>query len=110
MARLLPCYLHTLRKQWGLSQPELAHLLGISTSALCKVETLARRPSAQFLLGAEIVFGHAACETFPGIYGAAEREIVARARALHDALAHDGAARQKLRLLAEIIERAETRD
>lgn len=109
MSRLLQSYLHTLRKQWGLSQPELAGLLGISPSALCKVETLARRPSANLIVGAEIIFALPGEEIFPAAYREIGDAILNRARAECERLEllTDPISLQRLRLLTEIIERGE---
>ena len=108
MPHLLPSYLHTLRKQWGLSQPDLASLLGVTGSALCRFENLSRRPSAELILGAEVIFGHSAKDVFPGFYHEVERDIVDRAHIQYKSLESktDDTAREKLRLLTEIIERA----
>jgi transcriptional regulator with XRE-family HTH domain len=108
MPHRLPSYLHTLRKQRGLSQPDLASLLGVTGSALCRFENLSRRPTAELVIAAEVIFGHGPKDVFPGFYRNIERTIVDRARAQHDRLESktDPAARVKLRLLAEIIERA----
>ena len=86
MSHLLPSYLHTLRKQWGLSQPDLASLLGITASALCRFENLSRRPTAELIIGAEVIFGHGAKEVFPALYRDIERDIVNRAKARHKRL------------------------
>jgi transcriptional regulator with XRE-family HTH domain len=109
MSRLLPSYLHTLRKQWGLSQPDLAALFDVSGSAMSRFENLSRRPTVELVIGAEVVFGHTAKEVFPALYKEIEHSIVDRARVLRDGLETktDPATRQKLRLLSEIIERAE---
>ncbi len=109
MPRLLPSYLHTLRKQWGLTQPELASLLDISASSLCRFENLSRRPTAQLLIASEVLFGHGAKEVFPGFYLATQTKIIERSRPLYQELEaqSDPAAREKLRLLVELYERAE---
>ena len=108
MSHLLSSYLHTLRKQWGLSQPDLASLLGITASALCRFENLSRRPTAELIIGAEVIFGHGAKEVFPALYRDIERDIVNRAKARHKRLDSktDPTTREQLRLLTEIIERA----
>lgn len=95
--------------QWGLSQAELAHLLGIDETALCKVETQARRPSLTLMLGVEVVFGHPAKEIFPKEYEKVEDDIMARAKALYAELetSTDDTAREKLRLLTEMIDRSD---
>jgi len=108
MSHRLPSYLHTLRKQWGLSQPELAALLGLTGSALSRFENRSRRPSAELIIGAEVLFGHCAKDVFPGFYRAIERKIVERASAEHKRLEgqSDANTSQKLRFLAEVIERS----
>lgn len=108
MSHLLPSYLHTLRKQWGLSQPDLAALLGVTGSALCRFENLSRRPTAELIIATEVIFGHGAKDVFPAFYRDIERVIVDRARTQHKRLESetDPAVREKLRLLTEVIERA----
>jgi len=107
MSRHLPSYLKPLRVQRGLSQPELAQLLGISASLLSKVESLARRPTARVILPAEIVFGLSAREIFPGAYSDIEKEVGQRARSLRGQLKHrsDPASMEKKGLLKVIAKR-----
>ena len=108
MSHRLPSYLHTLRKQWGLSQPELAALLGLTGSALCRFENRSRRPTAELLIGAEVLFGHTSKEVFPGVYRTVERAIVARAQSEHKRLESSSAKGidLKRRFLTEINDRA----
>lgn len=107
MSRHLPSYLRTLRLQWGLSQSELANLLGISASLLSKVESLTRRPTARVILPAEIVFGLGPDEIFPGAYRGIEKDVGQRARALRQQLKHrsDWAALEKSRQLKAMLRR-----
>jgi transcriptional regulator with XRE-family HTH domain len=108
MSHLLPSYLHKLRKQRGLSQPDIASLLGITGSALSRFENLSRRPNARLIVGAEVIFGHGAKDVFPAFYRDIERSIVNRARTQYARLESkaDPASREKLRFLNEIVERA----
>jgi|ERR1700679_995920 len=108
MAHLLPSYLHTLRKRRGLSQPDLASLLGVTGSALSRFENRSRRPTAKLLIGAEVIFGQVPKDVFPAFYRNIERSIVERARARRANLeSQPGAAvSEKYRLLTEIIDRA----
>lgn len=107
MSRLLPSYLNTLRMQWGLSQPELAELLGIDPTLLSKLEALSRRPTARVVLAAEIVFGLPARDIFPGAYSDMAGGVMHRARALREQLAHQSgpAAAEKRRLLKDMVKR-----
>jgi transcriptional regulator with XRE-family HTH domain len=108
MSRLLPSYLHTLRKQWGLSQPDMAALFDVTGSAMSRFENLSRQPTVELVIGAEVIFGQSAKDVFPALYQDIERTIVDRARVLRDSLKSrtDPVARKKLRLLAEFIKRA----
>ncbi len=109
MPPLLPNYLRTLRMRWGLTQPELAGLLGITESALSKFETQALAPTKCLILGTEVIFGQTAREAFPALYAQTERNIMRRAAAFSERLEGNGgeAARNKLRLVEEMIERSE---
>lgn len=109
MSRHLPIYLHSLRKQWGLSQPELGQLFGIGATSLSKFETLARKPTINLLLGSEVIFGHPPRELFPKLYDEVEDKIMRRARSLYERFEGqtDKSALEKLRLLTEMIERAD---
>lgn len=106
MQHQLPCYLHTLRKQWGLSQPELAELLGIGASALSRYERQSRKPTAELIVAAEVVFGLCAKDIFPRFYHTIEQAVMRRARAMYARLEAntDPAVYEKLRLLDTILE------
>jgi len=109
MSGHLPSYLHTLRLQWGLSQPELADLLSISPSLLSKVESLDRRPTAHVILGASVVFGLQGREIFPTAFREIEDEVIERARAIIHDLEQRGDAshKDKIAHLKAVISRAE---
>lgn len=108
MPRLLPSYLHTLRKQWGLSQPDLAVLFDVTGSAMSRFENLSRQPTVELVIGAEVIFGQSAKEVFPALYQETARTLVERAQILRNSLKSqtDPVTRKKLRLLAEFIKRA----
>ncbi len=109
MAPLLPNYLRTLRMQWGLTQPELASLLGVTESALSKFETQALAPTKNLILGVEVIFGKSARDAFPALYAQTERNIMRCAATFSERLEanHDDAANKKRRLISEMIERVE---
>jgi transcriptional regulator with XRE-family HTH domain len=93
----------------GLTQPELAALLGVTVSALSKFETQALAPTKNLVLGIEVIFGKNAREAFPALYALTERNIMRRAAALSDALEcnDDALSKKKLQLLREVVERSE---
>jgi DNA-binding XRE family transcriptional regulator len=108
MSPLLPTYLKALRKRWCLTQVELAGLLGITESALCKVETLASQPSLHFVIGTEVIFGQGARQTFPALYANAERNIIRRAEVMSARFdgKQDQVSHTKRQLLGEMIDRS----
>jgi len=83
-------------------------LLGIGGSALCKFESLSRRPTIELAIGAEVMFGHPMKEVFPALYGEIEKAIVDRARRRRDRYKarRKPAPSTRLRALDEIIARA----
>jgi transcriptional regulator with XRE-family HTH domain len=83
----LPNYLRTYRKRAGLSQDEVAFLLGCRSGAkVSRYERLARRPSLETAFAYEAVFGVPARELFAGVYEKVEHEIRKRARILAEKL------------------------
>lgn len=108
MPRLLPSYLHTLRKQGGLSQPDMAALFDVTKSAMSRFENQSRQPTVELVIGAEVIFGKSAKEVFPALYQEIEQILLNRARILRDSLEakNDPVTRKKVRLLAEFIKRA----
>ena len=73
------------RKRHGLTQDEMAFLLGSKDgSAVSHVERGAREPSLRAALACEVMFGVPARELFPGIYEEVEQELKTRAQALSE--------------------------
>ena len=95
--------------QWGLTQPELASLLGITESALSKFETQALAPTKSLILAVEVVFGRGARQAFPALYAQTELTIMRRAAAFSARLEgrSDAASKKKLKLIADMIARSE---
>lgn len=112
MSPLLPNYLKTLRMHWGLSQPELAGLLGVTDTALSKFENLALAPTKNLIVGVQITFGRDARQAFPALYAQSERNIMKRAAAWSVELEKrgDAASKRKRKLLSEMIERSEPKN
>ena len=74
MKHTLPVYLRTYRRQAGLSQRELAGLIGCSDDgAVCRMERSHRRPSLATAMACEIVFGTSLRELFPDMYEEVEQ-------------------------------------
>lgn len=76
----LPNYLRAHRKRLGLTQDEVAHLLGTEGAAkMCRYEKFARTPSLETALACEVIFKRPARELFAGLYQKVERQVAARA-------------------------------
>ncbi len=83
MSSKLPNYLKTFRKRAGLTQDELAFLLGCKSGAkVSRYEQFKRQPSLQTAFAYEAVFGTPASELFAGLFQQAQQETKKRAQAL----------------------------
>ncbi len=83
MSHKLENYLRTYRKQSGLSQDEVAFLLGCQTGTkVSRYERFARKPSLETLFAYEVVFGAPVRELFAGAYQKVEKKILNRAQLL----------------------------
>ena len=82
-SRLLPNYLRSHRKRLGLSQDEVAFLLGVRSGAkVCRNERFAREPSLATALAYEVIFQRPASELLGGLYQEIEQQVAERAKAL----------------------------
>jgi transcriptional regulator with XRE-family HTH domain len=69
MSYKLENYLRTYRKRSGLSQDEMAFLLGCQNGTkVSRYERFARKPNLETLFAYEVVFGAPARELFAGVY------------------------------------------
>ena len=101
-------YLRTYRRRSGLSQDEIAQLLGTSSGTkVSRYENFARLPSVAGILRYEIIFNQPASKLFAGAYEAAHRDVRARAKRLAKTLtAKSGNPRtaRKLQILRTIVD------
>jgi transcriptional regulator with XRE-family HTH domain len=105
----IQCYLRTHRKKWGLSQRELARLIGTKDGAtISRLERLRRSPGIQAAFAIEILFGLSLREMFPGAFSKVEDGLMRRAYELHEELQGDSSpsTRIKLDLLESAMKRA----
>jgi transcriptional regulator with XRE-family HTH domain len=83
MVTSLDNYLRTYRKRFGLSQREMAFLLGCASGAkISRYERNARRPSLETLLAYERIFDVSIRELFAGVYEKVAAITEKRARVL----------------------------
>lgn len=106
----LPTYLRTYRKRAGLSQREVAFLIGtVSSTTVSRHESARRAPSLADALFYEALFGVPASALFPRMYEHARSRLEARAIALLGRLAHEAtdetAKRPKQAFLRELVRR-----
>jgi transcriptional regulator with XRE-family HTH domain len=112
MASNVPSYLRTYRRRSGLTQAEVAFLLGTTSGAkMSRYERLSRRPNLQTALGLQAIFGLATKEILPRLFVAVERRIIARAHLLSRQLkqrADSSRTRRKLTFLSAFIAQRES--
>jgi transcriptional regulator with XRE-family HTH domain len=83
MAKRLHNYLRTYRKRTGLSQGEVAFLLGCYHGAkVSRYERHARQPGLETVFAYEVLFGVPARELFGGVFEKVEAITLKRARVL----------------------------
>lgn len=105
MSSKLTHYLRTYRKRSGLSQQEVAFLLGCRSGAkVSRYERFVREPSLRAAMACEVIFHAKLKELFAGIYEQAERNVAKRARMLVRRLAGHRKSEHKLAALNAIAE------
>jgi len=77
----LPNYLRANRKRLGVSQDDVACLLGArSGGKVCRYERGAREPSLRVALAYETIFKRPIRELFAGLHDEVKREVTAHAK------------------------------
>ena len=110
MDRRLKTYLRTFRRRWGLTQTELAFLIGIKSNTLVsRFEELKRTPNLAVAFACEIIFGTSPLELFPGLFDDAQDAVYLRANELYEELqgSSSKATRTKLDFLEGVLSRSE---
>jgi transcriptional regulator with XRE-family HTH domain len=105
-------YLRSYRLRWGLSQGELANLLGCKTAGvISRIEKKLRAPTLKIVMGCFVLFVTPAAEVFPDISGTVETDVMERVWELYEKVQGDPSrkTKTKIELLESIIERAERR-
>ncbi len=87
MSSKLQNYVRTHRRRAGLSQEDMALLLGCKSGAkISRYERFARQPSLETVFAYEAIFGVPARELFAGVYEQARAAIQSRVGALSESL------------------------
>ena len=109
MHKKIPSYMRTHRRKWGLTQKELAHLLGAkSGTQVSRLERLIRKPKLFIALACQVIFGELPHRLFPKLFSKVEESVMQRAYQLYKKLegSTSKAAKRKLELLNDVLHRA----
>jgi transcriptional regulator with XRE-family HTH domain len=110
MNREIKAFLRPLRRRFGLTQRELAFLIGAkSGTAISRIERLKRVPSLVGARALALVFGTRALELFPGLFSDVHEALRARVNELYEELQGNPSrtTRAKLDFLEEVLARLE---
>ena len=103
MPTKIPCYLRTLRREWGLTQQELAALLPkTKRMRVSLVERGKKPPKAAEILAYPLIFGLPPQRIFSRYSREIERAVVNRAAELGRELADEQATKRKHELLRRL--------
>lgn len=105
MSTKVPCYLRTLRREWGLTQKEVADLLPRTSRArVSLLERSCALPNGRELLALSMIFGVPPERIFPALCEATEDAVMRHAYSLYRHLDRTGSreARHKKKLLRRI--------
>ena len=113
MNNAIEIYLRTYRKRGGLTQSEVAFLLGLkSGQTVSRYERLDRRPSLETVFAFQVLFDVMPHELYPGLYQKVENLTRQRIQALIDQLEkelEEGTPSHKHDLLLQVLERTRPR-
>jgi hypothetical protein len=113
MSRKLTSYLHVRRRQWQLSQKELAFLFGYRTdSIVSRYECRERRVTLAIGFACSLIFGVEAKDLFPTLFEEVEDGVVRRLYELYNRLKAGKPSQKtnaKLQLLKQALSRTTKR-
>jgi transcriptional regulator with XRE-family HTH domain len=108
----LKIYLRTHRLKWGITQSDLAYLLGLKTgSVVSRIERVKRQPSVMVILACQVIFGLVPIELLPGLFGEVEDAVMRRVHKLNEKYKKNPLPKHKTKqlLLQDIVRRAAAR-
>ena len=109
MNHYAPCALRTHRRTWGLSQQELADILGFeSPTQVSRIEHGKRTPLLETALACSTLFGVSLYELFPQLAAEIEEKLVEKISRLREDDFHSTTPLElrKRELLDQALERA----
>jgi DNA-binding XRE family transcriptional regulator len=108
--RRLKAYLRPVRRQFGLTQRELAFLIGAKAgTTISRMERLKRAPSLMWARALALIFGTRALDLFPGVFSEIHEAVRDRVNELYEELQGNPskATRDKLDFLEDVLARLE---
>jgi transcriptional regulator with XRE-family HTH domain len=105
------CALRMHRRVWGLTQKELAKLLGLrSQGHMADVENSKCAPTVRSALACQVLFGIPPATMFPHLYDRVEERVVREVYERHEALSDTTSPKglRKRDLFAQALHRAST--
>ena len=109
MSKRVHCYLRTLRREWGLTQQELASLLPRGDrNRVSRVERGMDQPNAEEILSYRMIFGLTGQALFPTLHAETEETVMQGAYRLYKHLGRDRSpgALRKRELIDRMLARA----
>ncbi len=103
------CYLRTHRRVWGLTQPELASLIGLkSATQISRIENGKRAPKVEVALACQVLFGIPPSVMFPYVHTFVEERVMRNIYRFHLALSNTTnlSGLRKRELCALVLKRA----
>ena len=113
MDHRIKTYLRPLRRRWGITQKELAFLIGAKTGpAISRIEGGTRTPSRVTAFACALVFGATLPELFPEFSSEIREDVRRRANELYEELQGNPSkvTRLKLDFLEDVLARLEADD
>lgn len=96
-------YIKRERRKWGLTQQDVARLIGVATrSHISALERGRVCPSAEVLVALQFLFGMAANDLFPQLYRRTQRKVLRNAAVILEAIKTNPTLRtQRVKLLLD---------
>lgn len=104
MKQRMVCYLRTHRRLWGLTQKELASLLGLTSgSQVSRLEKCKRAPTLKAAIACQVIFGIPPAALFPRLYAEVEEQVMTRIYRFYQGIEHPStSAEQRKKELFEL--------
>ena len=113
MRRKSYAFVRSHRRKWGLTQVELARLVGLSSrSAVSRIERAERVPTTATIIACGIIFGLATSDLFPSLHEEIEEIVRLAIASLQEELMDkpDKVSERKRALLTQVRERINNPD